>query len=143
MNKKDKVLIKIFQGGSTGLVQQKIKPQKPASSRYKEYVLPSIKDEIKKKYDIELVLIGGGPAGFSAVEEDAELMHKEFGHKIHDVGGTRPYNLTTFPYVAKIHMIKKLKKKGIKYALLSVVDKDNVIRQVTESSDSNLVGEKY
>ena len=62
------VPIKIFQGGSTGLVQQKLKSY-PPKTKPSEYVYPSIKEQIKKKYDIDLVLIAGGP-GFNAVEED-------------------------------------------------------------------------
>jgi len=111
MSKKDNniIPIKIFQGGSTGLVQQKSKSY-PPKRKSTEYVYPSIKKQIKDKYDIDLVLIAGGP-GFNAVEEDSKLMNKEFGHKIHDSGGTSPYNKTTFPYVAKKSMVKKIEEK--------------------------------
>jgi len=47
-----------------------------------EYVYPSIKKQIKSKYDIDLVLISGG-IGFSAFKEDVELMTKvEMPHTI-------------------------------------------------------------
>ena len=143
MSKKDNniIPIKIFQGGSTGLVQQKSKSY-PPKRKSTEYVYPSIKKQIKDKYDIDLVLIAGGP-GFNAVEEDSKLMNKEFGHKIHDSGGTSPYNKTTFPYVAKKSMIKKIEGKGIKYVLLSVLDHDNVIREIVESSNSELIGLQF
>jgi len=131
----------IFQGGSTGLVQQKIKSY-PPKRKPSEYVYPDIKNQIKKKYDIDLVLIAGGP-GFNAVEEDSELMNKEFGHKIHDSGGTSPYNKTTFPYMIKDSMIKKIEQKNIKYALLSVVDHENVIREIVASSNKKLVGLQF
>jgi DNA mismatch repair ATPase MutS len=130
--------IRIFQGGSTGLVQQKSKSY-PPKRKPTEYVYLSIKKQIKDKYDIDLVLIAGGP-GFNAFEEDAKLMNKEFGHKIHDQGGIAPYNITTFPYVAKKSMIKKIEEKSIKYVILSVVDHDNVIREIVESSDKKLIG---
>ena len=133
--------IRIFQGGSTGLVQQKTKSY-PPKRKPTEYVYPSIKKQIKDKYDIDLVLIAGGP-GFNAFEEDAKLMNKEFDHKIHDQGGSAPYNITTFPYVAKKSMIKKIEGKGIKYVLLSVVDHDNVIREIVESSNSELIGLQF
>jgi len=133
--------IRIFQGGSTGLVQQKSKSY-PPKKKPTEYVYPSIKKQIKDKYDIDLVLIAGGP-GFNAVEEDSKLMNKEFGHKIHDSGGTSPYNKTTFPYVAKKSMIKKIEEKNIKYVILSVVDHDNTIREIVESSNSELVGLQF
>ena len=143
MSKKDNniIPIKIFQGGSTGLVQQKSKTY-PPKRKPTEYVYPSIKKQIKDKYDIDLVLIAGGP-GFNAVEEDSKLMNREFGHKIHDSGGTSPYNKTTFPYVAKKSMIKKIEGKGIKYVLLSVLDHDNVIREIVESSNSELIGLQF
>ena len=137
----NKIPIRIFQGGSTGLVQQKSKTY-PPKRKPTEYVYPSIKKQIKDKYDIDLVLIAGGP-GFNAVEEDSKLMNKEFGHKIHDSGGTSPYNKTTFPYVAKKSMIKKIEGKGIKYVLLSVLDHDNVIREIVESSNSELIGLQF
>ena len=131
----------VFQGGSTGLVQQKSKSY-PPKRKPTEYIYPSIKKQIKDKYDIDLVLIAGGP-GFNAFEEDAKLMNIEFNHKIHDQGGVAPYNITTFPYVAKKSMIKKIEEKGIKYVLLSVVDHDNVIREIVESSDSKLIGLQF
>ncbi|MBT7269941.1 MAG: hypothetical protein HN829_03525 [Candidatus Marinimicrobia bacterium] len=137
----NKIPIRIFQGGSTGLVQQKSKTY-PPKRKPTEYVYPSIKKQIKDKYDIDLVLIAGGP-GFNAVEEDSKLMNREFGHKIHDSGGTSPYNKTTFPYVAKKSMIKKIEGKGIKYVLLSVLDHDNVIREIVESSNSELIGLQF
>ena len=133
--------IKIFQGGSTGLVQQKTKSY-PTKKKPTEYVYLSIKKQIKDKYDIDLVLIAGG-IGFSAFEEDAELMNKEFGHKVHDKGGHAPYNMTTFRYMIKKPMIKKIEEKGIKYVLLSVVDHDNVIREIVESSDSEVIGLQF
>jgi len=137
----NKIPIRIFQGGSTGLVQQKSKTY-PPKRKPTEYVYPSIKKQIKDKYDIDLVLIAGGP-GFNAVEEDSKLMNKEFGHKIHDSGGTSPYNKTTFPYVAKKSMVKKIEEKDIKYVILSVVDHDNVIREIVESSNSELIGLQF
>ena len=70
-------------------------------------------------------------------------MNKEFGHKIHDSGGTSPYNKTTFPYVAKKSMVKKIEEKDIKYVILSVVDHDNVIREIVESSNSELIGLQF
>jgi len=143
MSKKDNniIPIKIFQGGSTGLVQQKSKSY-PPKRKPAEYVYTSIKKQIKDKYDIDLVLIAGGP-GFSAFEEDAELMNKEFGHKIHDQGGRAPYNMTTFRYMVKKPVIKKIEEKGIKYVLLSVVDHDNVIREIVESSNKELIGLQF
>lgn len=38
---------------------------------------------------------------------------------------------------------KKIEDKGIKYVLLSVVDHDNVIREIVESSDGELIGLQF
>jgi len=134
-------MVKIYKGGSTGLVQQRSKTY-PAKQKPSEYIYPFIKEQIKGKYNIDLVLMAGG-IGFNAVEEDAELMKKEFGHKIHDRGGNSPYYMTTFFYRHVDTMIKKIESKNIKYAILSVVDHDNVIREVVYSSDKKLIGEQF
>jgi hypothetical protein len=70
-------------------------------------------------------------------------MNKEFGHKIHDQGGSISYNITTFSYVAHKSMIKKIEGKGIKYVLLSVVDHDHVIRETVDFSNKELIGFQF
>lgn len=84
-----------------------------------------------------------GGVGFNAVEEDAELMNREFGHKIHDMGGTSPYKITTYPYMHIEKLVQKIEEKNLKYAVLSVVDHDNVIREVVFSSEKKLIGEQF
>ena len=37
----------------------------------------------------------------------------------------------------------KIKEKNLKYAILSVVDHDNVIREVVFSSEKKLIGEQF
>ena len=112
-------------------------------------ILPAIKNHIKEKHSIDLVLMAGGSLGYSAVEEDAELMHSKFGHKLHDVGGTRPYMLTTVPYPIIDKIIEKLKRRGLSYAVLNVLEKDHrhikdvVMREVIKSSDRQLIGLKF
>ena len=76
-------------------------------------ILPSIKNQIKEKHSIDVVLLAGGSLGYSAVEEDAELMHSKFGHKLHDVGGTRPYMLTTVAIPNHRQNNREIKKTGI------------------------------
>ena len=51
--------------------------------------------------------------------------------------------MTTFRYMIKKPMIKKIEERGIKYVLLSVVDHDNVIREIVESSDKKLIGLQF
>jgi len=134
-------MVKIFQGGSTGLKQQRFKSY-PPKQKPSEYIYPFIKEQIKKKYNVDLVLMAGG-FGFNAVEEDAQLMKKEFEHKIHDNGGTSPYQMTTYPYRYIDKLVQKIEEKNLKYAILSVVDHENVIREVVFSSEKKLIGEKF
>ena len=49
-------MVKIYKGGSTGLVQQKSKTY-PAKQKPSEYIYPFIKEQIKGKYNIDLVLM--------------------------------------------------------------------------------------
>ena len=132
---------KILRGGSTGLEQQKSKSY-PRKQKPSEYIYPFIKEQIKKKYNVDLVMMAGG-VGFNAVEEDAELMNREFGHKIHDNGGASPYQMTTYPYMHIEKLVQKIEEKNLKYAILSVVDHDNVIREVVFSSEKKLIGEQF
>tara|TARA_X000000368_G_C22395507_1_gene435148 strand:- start:66 stop:467 length:402 start_codon:yes stop_codon:yes gene_type:complete len=131
-------MIKIYQGGSTGLEQQKAKryPQKRKPSEYK---LPNLKDTIKGKHDVDVVLMAGG-GGYTAVEEDAKTMNKVCGHKIFD---NQPYEQTRFFYNGKSSVIKKLEEASLNYVILDVVDHDNVIREIVHSSNQKLIGLKY
>ena len=132
---------KPYQGGSTGLEQQKAK-RYPPKRKPSEYKYPFIKDEIKKSYDIELVVMGGG-IGFHCVEEDAELMKKKYGKKTHDRGGKSPYLISTFPYGEIKSMVNEFDKDKIKYVILNVVDKENAIREIVKSSNEKLIGLQY
>ena len=68
--------IKIYSGGSTGLVQQK--GIRPANKKIKSsYIFKDIKDTLKEMYKVDIVFIQGGMF-FNAIEEDAEYMEKEF-----------------------------------------------------------------
>ena len=134
-------MVKFYQGGSTGLEQQKAK-RYPKKRKPAQYKYPSIKEAIKRNYDIELVVMAGG-IGFHSVEEDAEFMKKKYGHKTHDSGGRAPYIMSTFPYGGLEAMVSKFNRDKIKYAVLSVVDSKNVIREIVESSDKKLLGLKF
>ena len=84
---KDK--IKIYQGGSTGLVQQKgihSNKKKVKSS----YIFKDIKDYLKNRYKLDIVFIQGGKF-FNAIEEDADFVEKEFKWNKHDCGGNQPW----------------------------------------------------
>ena len=71
---KDK--IKIYQGGSTGLVQQKgIRSNKKKVKS--SYIYKDIKDDLKNRHKLDIVFIQGGKF-FNAIEEDADFVEKEF-----------------------------------------------------------------
>tara|TARA_B100000029_G_C17029622_1_gene761699 strand:- start:132 stop:542 length:411 start_codon:yes stop_codon:yes gene_type:complete len=133
--------MKIFQGGSTGLVQQKTKAYslkiKPG-----EYKLPFLKDQMKKIHKVDVVLMMDH-IGYSSVEEDAELIHKVFKYEIHDANGRRPYLMTTAPHNFINHLSKTLEEKDIKYVMLKIVSKDPIIREIVKSSDTKLIGLQY
>ena len=132
-------MIKIYQGGSTGLEQQKAK-RFPNKRKKSEYKLPYLKETIKGLYNIDLVLMAGG-GGFNAVEEDAKTMNKVCGHNIYE--NNAPYDQTKFPYINKSSVIKKLEEANIKYVILDVVDHDNIIREITYSSNKKLLGMQF
>ena len=143
MTKKKDIPVKIFQGGSTGLVQQKLKSYPPKSENPKEeHEYISIKDNIKKQYDIDIVCMAGGPKGYNVVDEDSELLNKEFewGYSNKNV----PYHHANLKYSYMKYWIKEFKKKDIKYAFLNVIpDTKPVMREVVASSDSKLIGKKF
>ena len=62
-----------------GLVQQRVKKYPPQKKN--DYIYPWIKDDIKSRSKIDLVFMQAG-ISYCAVEEDAELLHKKFGHPI-------------------------------------------------------------
>ena len=134
-------MVRFVKGGSTGLEQQKAK-RYPQKRKTVEYKYPSIKEEVKKIYDIDLVFMGGG-IGYHCVEEDAEYMKKKFNSKNHDRGGYAPYKMCTVPYGSIKGWVNKFSKEKIKFVFLKVFDSKNGIREVVESSDRKLIGLKF
>ena len=132
-------MVNFVQGGSTGLEQQKAKRYSP-KKKPSEYKLPYLKDIVKGKHNVDVVLMAGG-GGFNAVEEDAKIMNKICGHRIYE--NNAPYDQTKFPYSNKLSVINKLEKAKIKYVILSVVNHENVIREIVNASDTKLIGLKY
>ena len=128
-------MIKIVQGGSTGLVQQKLKkypPKKPKAG-----ILKEIKDSLKSQYGCDLVLIQAGYT-MNIIEEDAKYFEKEFNFKSHDRGGRAPYIICGF---AKNSGLKKYQKlldeRKVCYCLVEQIDGGGgkpVTREVTFSS---------
>ena len=126
---------KTVQGGSTGLVQQKLK--KYPAKKPQVGIIKGIKDFLKSQYRCDLVLI---QVGFyiEIIEEDAKYFKDEFGLKIHDAGGTRSYDVTGFPKENGLAKYQKiLDERKVCYCLVEQIEggKGNkVIREVTYSS---------
>ena len=140
---KDK--IKIYQGGSTGLVQQK-RIRTDSAKVKSSYIFKDIKDTLKDLHKIEVVFIQGGQ-NFHVIEEDAELIHKEFKWKKHDQGGSQPWDMCSCPATKKMEMfiVREIKKKSLSYAVLRQTDytKTKVTRKVVATSNIKLLGMEF
>ena len=126
--------IKIYQGGSTGLVQQK-KLKKNTVSKQKTSILKEIKDVLKQNFKFDLVLIQVGYY-IEVIEEDAKYFKENFGLKIHDGAGKRPYLVTGFVKENGLQKyINLLNAKGVKFCIVEQVDsgEKKVTRSVTYS----------
>ena len=137
--------IKIYSGGSTGLVQQK--GIRPANKKIKSsYIFKDIKDTLKEMYKVDIVFIQGGMF-FNAIEEDAEYMEKEFKWSKNDSGGTQPWNVCSCRASKKMEdfIVRKMKEKSLKYAILRQTDytKTKVTRTVISSFPKELEGMKF
>ena len=140
---KDK--IKIYQGGSTGLVQQKgIRSNKKKVKS--SYIFKDIKDDLKNRHKLDIVFIQGGKF-FNAIEEDADFVEKEFKWNKHDSGGTQPWYICSCGATKKMEefIVKKMEEKSLRYAILRQTDygKTKVTRTVVSSYPKELEGEEF
>jgi len=130
------------QGGAPGLVQQRVKKYPPQKKK-NDFIYPWIKDDIKSRAKIDLVFMQAG-ISYCTVEEDAELMHKKFGHKYRNPHGNHPYYETSCGSSYIDALIKKIERFGLSYALLKITNSGKPsIRTVTQSSCKELIGLKY
>ena len=137
--------VKIYSGGSTGLVQQR--GIHPVNKKVKSsYIFKEIKDTLKVMYKVDIVFIQGG-IFFNAIEEDAEYMEKEFGWNKHDSGGTQPWNVCSCRSSKKMEdsIIKKMTERSLKYSILRQTDytKTKVTRTVISSFPKELEGMEF
>ena len=103
----------------------------------KKYILRNLKDEIKAKNNIEVVLIGTN-VGYKAIDEDAIFLEKEFNLKSYKQSENSPTTVTISFEFLNLY-IRKFKEIEISYVFLSIVD-ENMTREITHSSDINLIG---
>ena len=139
-----KITARFVRGGATGLVQQRgIRSYRP--SQTKTGIIKSIKDSIKNNDGISLVLIQRGYY-IEVIEEDARYFHKEFGLKIHDSGGNRPYEIAGFPKSALNKYTQILLEKGLDFCTVEQVDKIHgvVVREITFSAQKKeCIGRRF
>ena len=123
---KDK--IKIYQGGSTGLVQQK-RIRTDSAKIKSSYIFKDIKDTLKDLHKIEVVFIQGGQ-NFHVIEE-----------------GSQPWNMCSCPATKKMEMfiVREIKKISLSYAVLRQTDytKTKVTRKIVATSNIKLLGMEF
>ena len=102
----------------------------------KKGIIKSIKDELKIKHKVELVLIQVGYY-IEIIEEDSEFFHEKFGFIIHNGGGTRSYNVSGFPVSVLEKYVGELEDLGVNFCVCEQVQdnlSNSVTRRVTYSS---------
>ena len=121
-------MIKIYQGGSTGLEQQKAKRYPKSKNKG---IKVTITESLKKDFDFDLVLIQCGYF-FEAVDDGAEFLNKHFKLKLHGVN----HYTTGFPEQGLDKYKKLLDDLNINYCILDQLErsKENKIERVVSFS---------
>ena len=138
-------MIKIYQGGSTGLVQQNRRMiMKPSHTKGEVGIQRQLKDMLKAKFSFDIVIMHFGNF-FRIIEEDAEFFNKEFNFKLSQPGRFS-FVTTAFPLNARQKYIEKLKGMNKEFCLLDqykVVDKEDFYRKVNVSTNKDALGFWY
>ena len=105
-----------------------------------------IKHRIKKKYDLDLVVIQSGPF-FEAIEEDADSLEQELGWTLRTRGTPVKYPICSAPATNKIEdfLVKRLHELGFSFAILRLIKSQNnsVVRKIVRSTNEELIGIKF
>lgn len=135
-------MVKIYQGGSTGLVQQNKRVFMKSSASKSDFgIQRQIKDTLKGKFSFDLVIMHFGNM-FTVIEEDAEFFNHEFGFKLVQPGRFT-YYITGFPIHSRQKYIDKLKKMDKEFCLLDqyqVENKEEFYRVVNISTHQSALG---
>jgi DNA mismatch repair ATPase MutS len=135
-------MIKIYQGGSTGLVQQNKRViMKSNSSKGDIGIQRQIRDILKSKFSFDLVIMQFGYY-YTVIEEDADFFNKEFKFKLSQPGNYT-YYVTGFPLESRQKYIDKLKSSNKQYCLLDqyqVENKNEIYRVVNVSTHKKALG---
>ena len=129
-------MVKVYQGGSTGLVQQNKKVFFKSSSRKNDDgIQRKIKNILKEKFSFDLVIMHFG-GFFIIIEEDADYFHKEFKFKLFQPG-RYTYHVASFPLKYRQKYIDILINKEKEFCLLDqyqVEGKEEFYRTVNVST---------
>ena len=122
-------MVKIYQGGSTGLEQQRAK-RYPTSQ--KKGVMAHITDSLNKDFDFDLILIQSG-SFYYAIDDGAEFLKKHFAFKLY---GNNHYT-ASFPLKGLNKYTKLLDGMKVNYCIADQLEKKEdgkVIRVVSFST---------
>ncbi len=119
-------MIKIYQGGSTGLEQQKAKRYPKSETKG---IKVTITESLKKGFDLVLIQCG---YFYEAVDDGAEFLNKHFKLKLHGVN----HYTTGFPEGGLGKYKKLLDDMNINYCILDQLkkNKENKIERVVSFS---------
>ena len=132
-------MIKIYQGGSTGLVQQNKRSLRKFTSKSGRGIQREIKDTLKGMYHFDIVIMQFGSM-FRVIEEDATFFKKEFNFKVSQPG-RYTYETTGFPLGSKDKYSKKLLELNKTFCILvQFGEEPNFIREVMESTSEKALG---
>ena len=114
-------MIKIYQGGSPGLIQQSQKTVKKFLSKEKNSIQREIQETLKGIYKFDLVLMQIG-SFYNAIEEDAIFINKEFGIK-----KVQPGNWTfEVASIHKAHINKYIEKLKIMNKTFCILEQKEI-----------------
>lgn len=135
-------MVKIYQGGSTGLVQQNKRViMKSTSTRSDIGIQRQIRDILKSKFSFDLVIMQFG-CFYTVIEEDAEFFNNKFSLKLIQPG-TFTYQIAGFPLKKRQTYIDKLLNINKEFCLLDqyqVENKDEYYRVVNVSTHEKALG---
>ena len=135
-------MVKIYQGGSTGLVQQNRRVFRKAKASNKDIgIQRQIKDTLKAKFAFDIVIMHFG-GFFIVIEEDAEYFNKEFKFKLFQPG-RYTYHVCSFPEYSRKKYIDLLMNKNLEFCLLDQYpgeNQDEFFRVVNVSTHEKAIG---
>tara|TARA_B100001093_G_scaffold131432_1_gene124018 strand:- start:802 stop:1218 length:417 start_codon:yes stop_codon:yes gene_type:complete len=138
-------MVKIYQGGSTGLVQQnKRMIMKFSHAKGDVGIQRQLKYMLKAKFSFDIVIMHFGNF-FKIIEEDAEFFNKEFNFKLSQPGHYS-FVTTAFPLYVRQKYIEKLKSMNKEFCLLDqykVDGKEEFYRKVNVSTNKDALGFWY